>query len=254
MLTPCVWCCTISYKFANRQEDMYMGLTISSSGTGDRETLPVGQYSAVCYKIVDVGTRMETFQQDDPKKRTSVCIYWEVLNPKMADGRPFSIMKQYTSSLNENATLHKDLKSWRGKSFTEEELRGFEIQNILSVSAQLEVAHTEGGNAKVVSVFKPDGGAKKTPTVNAAQVFDLEVYCREFNGKSDAKSKEMCDVFADLPSFMQEMVNESFEMKAAESSMASPSGVDGLAAIAKKTSVDKESSEPVVEFDDDIPF
>ena len=183
MLTPCVWCCTISYKFANRQEDMYMGLTISSSGTGDRETLPVGQYSAVCYKIVDVGT-----------------------------------------------------------------------QNILSVSAQLEVAHTEGGNAKVVSVFKPDGGAKKTPTVNAAQVFDLEVYCREFNGKSDAKSKEMCDVFADLPSFMQEMVNESFEMKAAESSMASPSGVDGLAAIAKKTSVDKESSEPVVEFDDDIPF
>jgi hypothetical protein len=93
-----------------------MGLTVSSGG-GDYESLQPGRYKAACYKIVDAGSRMESFKGGPEKKRALVYIYWEVSHMqmgedgdefwdeiKMSDDRPFSISKKYTASLNENAT------------------------------------------------------------------------------------------------------------------------------------------------------
>ena len=38
-----------------------MGLTISDKG-GEYEKLDAGRYKAICYKIVDAGTRPESFK------------------------------------------------------------------------------------------------------------------------------------------------------------------------------------------------
>jgi len=38
-------------------------------------------------------------------------------------GEPMSISKNYTASLSDMATLREDLKNWRGRDFTPEELR-----------------------------------------------------------------------------------------------------------------------------------
>ena len=77
-----------------------MALTISESGGGNYEQVPVGTHNATSYMLVDVGTHDETFE-GETKKRHSIFIYWELNDIKMTDGRPFSIMKQYTLSLNE---------------------------------------------------------------------------------------------------------------------------------------------------------
>ncbi len=229
-----------------------MALLLSSSGGGDREVLPPDTYSATCYRIADVGTRETSYKDEPPKKRRSIFIWWEIKHPKMEDGRPFSISKEYTMSLNENSNLHKDLKSWRGRSFTEEELGGFDIANILGVSCDLEIIHTSGGNMKVLSVFKPDGGAKKTPTQNECELFELEEYVKEWKGESTAKSKEMCDMFADFPNFIQDMINESYEMKAVEQSSKVK---DGLAEMANLAAAPKKKEAVEGDFlDDDIPF
>ena len=74
-----------------------------------------------------------------------------------------------------------------------------------------------GGRAKIVSIFKPDGGAKKVATVNDQVMFDLEDYCKEFSGDSCDESKAACDIFADLPAFLCEMIDGSFEIAAAYS-------------------------------------
>jgi|TARA_R100000479_G_scaffold168880_1_gene110185 hypothetical protein len=232
-----------------------MALTASSS-EGSYEVVPEGTHRAVCYKIVDSGTREEQYKEEDPKKRHSIFIYWELTELPMDDGRPFSINKQYTLSLNENSNLHKDLKTWRGKSFTAEELKGFDLTNILGVSCDVEVAHNQNGRAVVASIFKPDGGAKKSTTKNEQVVFDLEEYVKEFSGDSCKASKAMCDVFEDLPPFMQEMIQNSFEYKGAErkglaKQQSSSSSSEGLASVAKK----KKDEEVVDDFiDDDIPF
>ena len=153
-----------------------------------------------------------------------------------------------------NSELHKDLKTWRGKSFTAEELKGFDLTNILGVSCDVEVTHNANGRAVVTSIFKPDGGAKKSTTKNEQEVFDLEDYVKEFSGDSCEASKRMCDVFEGLPPFMHDMITGSFEYKAAErkglaKETATPINPDaGLAGVAKKKAVVEE------DFEDDIPF
>ena len=209
-----------------------MSLTVSS-GESDYEVVPAGQHLAVCYRLVDAGTREEQYKDNPPKKRHVLFVYWELPEVKMGDGRPFTISKKYTLTLNENGTLFKDLKTWRGKSFTAEELKGFDLLNILGVSAQLEVEHSDEGKARVVSVFKPDGGAKKTDTVNEQQAFDIDEYA-----KGDAK---MIEIFGSFPEWMQGMIEESFEvsaaMRQANNSASTPNG--GLDEFKKEVSEDE---------------
>jgi len=209
-----------------------MSLTVSS-GESDYEVVPAGQHLAVCYRLIDAGTREEQYKDNPPKKRHVLFVYWELPEVKMGDGRPFTISKKYTLTLNENGTLFKDLKTWRGKSFTQEELKGFDLLNILGVSAQLEVEHSDEGKARVVSVFKPDGGAKKTNTENEQQAFDIDEYA-----KGDSK---MIEIFGSFPEWMQTMIEESFEVSAAmkqpNRSSSTPSG--GLDEFKKEVSEDE---------------
>ena len=220
-----------------------MSIKITASG-GDFEPLPEGNYTAICYKIVDQGTREEQFKDNPKKKRHTLNVSWEIPSEKMADGRPMSISKTYTVSLNENATLYKDLVTWRGTSFTKEELEGFEIDKMIGAPATLEVEHVNE-KARIKAIFKPDE-FKKTATQNNPIIFDLNLYCDEFNGNTSKETKEMCDVFDTLPEWQQTLIEESFELLAAKDSddaEETSSGGEGLADLAN----DKKEN-------DDIPF
>lgn len=232
-----------------------MSLTIKSDSK-EFEALPEGQHLGVCYKIIDQGSRNETYPRDaepnsdNTKKRKTLIVTWEIPEQKMTDGRPMSISKTYTASLNENATLYKDLVTWRGKSFTKEELDGFDLDKMIGAPANLEIEHNANGNARVKAIFKPDE-FKKTETVNAGIIFDLDVYCEEFSGDSTEQTKAMCDIYDGLPEWQQNLIEESFELKGAKESGStfetSEPAKSGLADLAK--------DEPVKTVtDEDIPF
>ena len=238
-----------------------MGLTISNTG-GDYENLEPGRYQATCYKLIDAGTREESYQEGPLKKRHIVYIYWEVTAKQevdnaeeywepitMADGRLFSASKKYTASLNENATLFKDLKSWRGKPFSEKDLNGFELPKVLGVTAELEMVkqNKDLDKVRIDSVYKPDGGMKKKATQNAVVQFDIDIYAKEWTGESCAESKEMCDIVEGMPPWMKEMIDDSFEIKAAQAKAPAEKSVSGgLADLAK--------DDALAEDDEDIPF
>jgi|TARA_R110000772_G_scaffold23579_2_gene63034 hypothetical protein len=189
-----------------------MSLTLKTDG--DFETLEKGQYSGTCYSIVDMGTTDQEYEGVKSKKKR-VHISFETTDHKMKDGRPFGVFKTYTASLFESAALRKDLVSWRAKNFTEEEEAGFNISNLLGCTANIEVGHTSGGKPKIIGLFKPDGGIEKIATQNEQMLFDLDVYCNEFNGNSNPDTKAMCDVFASLTPWMQADIEESYEYRAA---------------------------------------
>jgi hypothetical protein len=65
-----------------------------------------------------------------------------------AKGEPMSISKNYTLSLAEKATLRADLQSWRGRDFRPDELRGFELKNVLGAWAMISVVQAMGNNGK----------------------------------------------------------------------------------------------------------
>lgn len=131
-----------------------MGLIAKDSGGGSFTPVAPGMHLARCYRIVDLGTQTTDFQ-GQTKHLQKVMLQFEVhgeddngkalVTPK---GEPMSISKNFTLSLAEKATLRKDLQAWRGREFTADELRGFELKNVLGVWAMITASKAVGNNGK----------------------------------------------------------------------------------------------------------
>ena len=131
-----------------------MSLTAKDSGGGSFTPVAPGMHLARCYRIVDLGTQKSEYQ-GQVKHLQKVMIQFEVHgeddngNPLVtAKGEPMSISKNFTLSLAEKATLRKDLQAWRGRDFTTDELRGFELKNVLGAWAMITAAKSTGNNGK----------------------------------------------------------------------------------------------------------
>jgi hypothetical protein len=126
-----------------------MSLIASDSGGKTFTPVPVGMHLARCYRVIDLGTQ-QTEYQGQVKHLHKILVTFEVHgedeagNPLVIDtGEPMSISKQYTLSLSDKAKLRADLASWRGRDFTQEELRGFELKNILGQWAMITTTKSE---------------------------------------------------------------------------------------------------------------
>ena len=126
-----------------------MGLVAKGSGGSNFIQVPTGMHLARCYRIVDLGTQKSEYM-GNVKHLHKVMVQFEVHsedsegNPtKTAEGKPLTINKTYTVSTAEKSSLRKDLETWRGKVFTKEEERSFELENILSQWGMLSVIETQ---------------------------------------------------------------------------------------------------------------
>ena len=167
---------------------------------GNFERCPSGMHLARCYRIVDLGTQKSEYM-GQVKYLHKIMLGWEIhgMNDdgspiKMQDGRPFGIFKNYTLSWSEKANLRLDLQSWRGKPFTQEEMRKFDLKNVLGAWCMLNIIERPGksdgkmytnvdGVTPVPAMIKQNG----LPTaVNKNELFKIDEPDMEmFNGFSD---------------------------------------------------------------------
>lgn len=122
-----------------------MSLTAKDTGSGQNfDPVPEGMHHAICYALYDLGTQ---YNEKYGKFAQKVLITWELPDERIeieGEGeKPRAISKKYTLSLHEKAILRKDLESWRGKSFTPEELVGFSLTKLLGVNCMLQVIHNK---------------------------------------------------------------------------------------------------------------
>ena len=75
-------------------------------------------------------------------------IWWQLEERNPETGTRFTVRKRYTNSLHEKAALRKDLEMWRGRKFTQEELRGFDLEKLLGVPCQLQTVHKTTDDGK----------------------------------------------------------------------------------------------------------
>lgn len=131
-------------------------MIIARAGDSGREfkLVPPGLHLSRCYRVIDLGTQLTVFQGKEKSNR-KVLVQFEVYgeddlgNPMVTDnGDPMVVGKNYTLSLGEMASLRKDLQSWRGREFTSEELKGFQLSNILDQWAMVSIIHTSGNDGK----------------------------------------------------------------------------------------------------------
>ena len=130
---------------------------------------PDGVHNAVCVDVVDLGI-VETQWGKKPKLR----LVWEV-ETKQENGKRFLVVQSYGASIGPKATLRKHLKGWRGRDFTPEELKGFNIENVIGVPCQLVVVHNESDDGRVfanVETVLKANGTKLTPSGEYTRVKD----------------------------------------------------------------------------------
>lgn len=175
-----------------------MGTTAKASSGEGFEIPDAGAVVGRCYMVADLGTQ-DTSYKGVAKKAHKILISWE-LAQKMEDGRPFAISSRYTLSLFDQAILRQHLESWRGRGFTDEELNGFDVKNVLGHYCLLSVVHnTEGDKtyANVKGIMPLPKGMEKPAPVNQDVYFDIDT--------GDINT---------LPEWVQNVVKKSDEWKA----------------------------------------
>jgi len=122
------------------------------------------------------------------KAQKKVMVVWELHGEDadgkpmiMDDGRPLVISKRFTPSLSLKATLRAFLVAWRGRQFTDDELQGFHLKNILDKWCMLNLTHSAGTDGKtycnIASIGGVPGAIKKAGLpdgVNPTVWFDID--------------------------------------------------------------------------------
>lgn len=122
-----------------------MAIIATSNGSTNFEPIATGNYPARCYSMVHIGTIEENIM-GTLKKLNKVRITWELPTElkvfKEENGeQPCVISKEFTLSMHEKATLRSFLKNWRGKDFTDEEAKSFDIEKLISAPCMLNITH-----------------------------------------------------------------------------------------------------------------
>jgi hypothetical protein len=165
-----------------------MGFTATDTGGGNFKRVPSGVHIGRCYSLIDLGTQL-TSGQFGEKMQHKIRIGWELFGEDEqgaplvvdVDGKemPMVISKSYTVSLHEKANLRKELAQWRGRDFTEEEAKGFDISKLVGAYCMVNVttSETNGKTYSNVAGLTPIPSALKNSKpsgVHAELKFDLD--------------------------------------------------------------------------------
>lgn len=130
-----------------------MSIYVSASPGGnypERKPIEAGAYAAVCDMLVDLGVQPSPGGQFAPKR--TLLLRFQIPSERVEitkDGEtkslPAVISRTVGLSLNEKATLRQLLQSWRGRAFTPEELKKFDLVNVLGKSAFVNITHAVKG-------------------------------------------------------------------------------------------------------------
>lgn len=202
------------------------------ASTAQRELIPAGNYIARCYQLIEIGTVTDNVMGRTTTSK-KVRIGWELPEElKVFDGveRPLAIAVEYTLSTGKKATLRAILASWRGKDFTEDEAKGFDITKLIGATCMLNIIH-KAGVADPSKMYEKIAGITPLPKgMKAAKAFN-----KPFILSYDAWDKEL---FMLLPEFIQNRMKDSAEFQ----KMLRPD----------ETTI--HNNEPIGEPIDDLPF
>lgn len=169
-----------------------MSLTATTSGSTFTPA-PAGTHLAICRQIIDIGHQYSTFYK---KTKHKVVIGWELPEEKTETGEPFLVWKRYTLSLHEKSNLCGHLESWRGRTFNDEERKGFHLKNLLGKPCLLNLVHENDKTnpqqvyAQVKAVMAPPKGTKSPTPFHPEILFDIEEWNQAvFDGFRDNLKK-----------------------------------------------------------------
>lgn len=177
-----------------------MSLVVKEKGK-NIPPLESGVYTGICVGVVDLG---EQKNERFGKYQDRVAFFFEITGEFVDVGegelKPRWLSKEFTASLNERSNLAKTLQSWRSRPFSADELKGFDLSQLVGQGCQLQVMENEK-NDRVYNTIEqimglPKGVAASEP-ISETFVFDM------------GKLEQAEAVFPKLPEWVQKRVEKS---------------------------------------------
>ena len=175
-----------------------MSLTVNGESAPSIAPVEEGTHLGVCSMLIDLGMQYSEIYKKSQRK---VLIGWELPDETIEiDGemKPRVLSKRYTANLSEKSNLRKDLASWRGRDFTPDELKAFDLKNIVGASCLLTIIHSKNGEktyANIQSVVKLPKGMAKQALSEPPVVFDLDT--------------DPLERVEDMPAWIAELIKKS---------------------------------------------
>ena len=147
-----------------------MGLQAKQTEGVGFDPVPEGTHHAVCCSVIDLGVQTPKNPAYRPSRR--VMLSWELpeerYTNKEREDKPRTAHRDFPLSLgnpSKPTKFREFLEAWRGRKFTDEELAGFDLKNLLGVNCLITVTHKKGEtvtfeNVNAASAL-PKGMAKK---------------------------------------------------------------------------------------------
>lgn len=179
-----------------------MSTIAKDSGGGDFDPVPQGIHLAICIMVIDGGTQ---YNKNFDNSTHQVKLVWEVPEQTVlvsGETVPMTIQQNYTLSLNKKANLRKALENWRGVSFSDQELQGFDLKAVLGKPCQINVIHNTVNDktfANIGAILPLAKGMTVPPHAHDLLYFDL-----------DAKTDESWNA---LPLWIQNWIGKCSEMQ-----------------------------------------
>jgi hypothetical protein len=168
-----------------------------------KEQIPAGSYLARCYQMIHIGTNSFEWQgqtKTSNKVRITFELPTELKVFKEGDAeKPIVISAEYTLSLHEKSKLRPVLEGWRGKAFTDEEAKDFEISNLVGVPAMISIIHNQKGYAEISSISRIPKGMECPEQINSSQILSYDEWNEE--------------LFEKLPEFIKNKIKTSVEYR-----------------------------------------
>lgn len=188
---------------------------------------PAGQFVAQCVDTIDLGMKVQDFPGTVPYLAPACALVWRTGEKNEDTGDYIDVFKEYTVSMGDRANLRKDLESWRGKAYTQDQIEaGVPLDKLTGNHALLSVAHRESGKKKTYANIMSVVGV---PKQMAASVPQYDDYVRD---EWWAKKKEEYRVAA-----------EAFRAANAPKPKAKTGAEDF-----------EDFPSPLIDEDDDLPF
>lgn len=214
-----------------------MSMIAKENGGTSIPNLADGVYTAISSMLIDLGVqRNEKFDKDQRK----FILIWNIVGEIVKIGDlevPRTISKEYGFSLNEKSNLRKDLEAWRGQAFTEEELRGFYLSNILNKGCQLQIINKESNGKSYNNIAGIMALAKgmQVEQLEETLVFDME-------------EQESWNNYHKVPGWIKEKIKKAINLV--------ETGFDKYVEEYEKEHGEEEipSYDKVMDSNDDLPF
>lgn len=239
----------------------------NDNNSGDFAPCPSGAYAACLVRLIDKGSRQETYQGGPPTWKRKLMLGFEICDDetRMESGKPYMCYREFTFSMHEKSALRSFIAGWRGQAFSDADAREFDFSKLLGAYALVNVIHKtrQDGSirAELQSISKLPKGMTPAELVSEPLAFDCDNPDLADLAKLGKRTQEAIESSPEFKAAMAETAPAPVQQPAPVSRAAATNPAQALYGKRQQAPAPTPVAEPEMvgagadaDFDDDIPF